>query len=87
MLRDRIVVGLRDGTMSEKLQMDRGLALETAKKRVRQNEAVKDQSRQLREETKDHSTTLGEMKIRNNWPKKGGTSGHPSQTTPKKRRS
>ena len=55
--------------------MDPGLTLETGKKRVRQNEAVEDQSRQLREETKDHATTLGEMKIRNNYPKKGGTSG------------
>ena len=35
MLSDRIIVGPRDGAMSEKLQMDPGLTLEIAKKRVR----------------------------------------------------
>ena len=47
-LHDRIIVGLRDGAITELLQMDPGLTLETAKKRVRQKEAVKDQSKQLR---------------------------------------
>ena len=40
MLCDRIVVGLRDGAMFEELQMDPGLTLEIAKKRVRQSEVV-----------------------------------------------
>ena len=34
MLSDRIIVGPRDGAMSEKMQMNPGLTLETAKKRV-----------------------------------------------------
>ena len=48
MLRDRIVVGIRDAHMSEKLQLDPDLTLETAKKKVRQREAVSEQGQQLR---------------------------------------
>ena len=40
MIRDRIVVGIRDSTLSERLQMDPDLTLEKAKKLVRQREAV-----------------------------------------------
>ena len=40
MLRDRIVVGIRDVALSERLQMDADLTLEKAKKQVRQKEAV-----------------------------------------------
>ena len=42
MLHGRIVVGLRDGAMFDKLQMVPGLILETDKKRVEQNGAAKD---------------------------------------------
>ena len=48
--------------------MDPGLTLETAKKRVRQSKAVKDQSRHLRKEIKDHAT-LGGLKVMQNWTK------------------
>lgn len=40
MLRDRIVVGIRDSAMSERLQLDPDLNLEKAMKLVRQREAV-----------------------------------------------
>ena len=40
MIRDRLVVGIRDTALSEKLQLDAGLTLETAKKAIRQREAV-----------------------------------------------
>ena len=40
MIRDRIVVGIRDEAMSQKLQLDADLTLESAKKMVRQREAV-----------------------------------------------
>lgn len=43
MLRDRIVVGIRDATLSEKLQMDSNLTLEQAVNKVRHSEAVKQQ--------------------------------------------
>lgn len=47
MLRDRIVVGIRDKALSEKLQMDPTLTLEGAKKLVRQKEAVKEHRQEL----------------------------------------
>ena len=48
MIRDRIVVGIRDEAMSQKLQLDADLTLESAKKMVRQREAVKEQQVQLK---------------------------------------
>ena len=39
-MRDRIVLGIRDKALSDHLQMDSSLTLETAKKKVRQREAV-----------------------------------------------
>ena len=47
MLRDRIVVGIRDKGLSDKLQMDATLTLETAKKLVRQKEAVREHRQEL----------------------------------------
>ena len=43
MLRDHLVVGIRDKELSKKLQMDAALMLEQAKKKIRQKEAVKQQ--------------------------------------------
>ena len=43
MIRDRIVVGIRDNSLSERLQMDSNLTLEKAKIQVRQREAVQEQ--------------------------------------------
>ena len=43
MVRDRIVVGIRNGALSEKLQLNADLALQTAITQVRQAEAVKKQ--------------------------------------------
>ena len=48
MIRDRLVVGIRDTTLSERLQMDPKLTLESAKKAIRQREAVHEQQRALR---------------------------------------
>lgn len=48
LIRDRIVVGIRDATLSEKLQMDAKLTLTTAVTRVRQSETVKQQQGVLR---------------------------------------
>ena len=47
MIRDRIVVGIRDISLSERLQLDSALTLETAKKAVRQREAVHEQNQAL----------------------------------------
>lgn len=43
MIRDRIVVGIRDQSQSARLQMDPELTLEKAKTLVRQREAVQEQ--------------------------------------------
>ena len=48
MLRDRIVVGIRDTRLSERMQLTADLTLESAKKQVRQKEAVSEQGQQLR---------------------------------------
>ena len=50
MIRDRIVVGIRDPGMSEKLQTDPDLTLEKAKKLVRQKEAAREHRRELQQE-------------------------------------
>ena len=47
MLRDRLVVGIKDNALSEYLQTDPELTIEKAKKAVRQGEAVKEQRQQL----------------------------------------
>ena len=43
MLRDRLVVGIRDSALSKKLQLDANLTLEKAKTSIRQHEAVQEQ--------------------------------------------
>ena len=43
LIQDRIVVGIRDSSLSTKLQMDADLTLEKAKQLVRQQEAVRGQ--------------------------------------------
>ena len=43
MIRDRLVVGIRDTSLSERLQLDPELTLEKAKKAIRQREAVHEQ--------------------------------------------
>ena len=48
MIRDRIVVGLRDAHLSEKLQLEADLTLDKAVTRARQAEAVKQQQSLLR---------------------------------------
>ena len=49
MIRDRLVVGIRDNALSEKLQLDAKLTLETAKTTIRQREAVREQQQTLKE--------------------------------------
>lgn len=49
MIRDRLVVGIKDTALSERLQMDADLTLDKAKKEVRQKEAVHEHQHILRE--------------------------------------
>ena len=48
MIRDRLVVGIRDAALSQQLQLDPELTLEKAKKKIRQREAVGEQQRELK---------------------------------------
>ena len=48
MIRDRIVVGLNDLALSEKLQMDSELTLSKATEAAREREAIKQQQKILR---------------------------------------
>ena len=48
MIRDRIVVGLRDPSLSESLQLDPTLTLEKAVTKVHQAEAIKKQQALIR---------------------------------------
>ena len=47
-IRDRLVVGIRDSALSETLQTDAKLTLETAKTKIRQREAVHEQQLELK---------------------------------------
>lgn len=57
MIRDRLVVGLLDCTLSERLQLDPELILEKAKRAARQKEAVKEQQQSLKSDLKAPGTT------------------------------
>lgn len=48
LIRDRIVVGLRDTSLSERMQLDKDLMLEKAVNMARQSEVVKRQQKDLR---------------------------------------
>ena len=52
LIRDRIVVGICNRALSEKMQFDEKLTLETATKLARENEAVRMQQSELREQQK-----------------------------------
>ena len=74
MIRDRIVVGIRNSTLSEKMQLDSELTLAKAVTQVRQAEAVKQQQSLLRSQ---HDAPIGVVKRG-----KGGTkSKKPNHTT------
>ena len=51
MIRDRLVVGIRNNLLLEQLQMDADLMLEKAKKLIRQKEAVHGQQSVLNNDT------------------------------------
>ena len=76
MLRDRIVVGIRNTALSERMQYEAGLTLEKAKTMARQKEAIAEQNSQLRgdgskqspivvEEVKGKPANKPQMKRRN----------------------
>ena len=63
MIRDRLVVGIRDTALSERLQMNAELTLEKAMKMIQQSEAVREQQTFLNEkEQKFESGNLDSLK-------------------------
>ncbi|UYV83983.1 K02A2.6-like [Cordylochernes scorpioides] len=75
LIRDRIVVGVRDKALSERMQLDSELTLEKAVKMVRQQEAVRQQQVDLqRSSTSKRSIRKKEKsaKTRSRCPKCGG---------------
>ena len=77
MIRDRIVVGLRDAKLSESLQLDPELTLEKAVTKARQAEAVKQQQLLVRGSSESqsasgshmHDTSLGAVTHKARWGK------------------
>ena len=61
LIRDRIVVGIRDASLSERLQMDTELTLEKAKTLVRQREAVREQQQTLKGEKMEAPSLIDAM--------------------------
>lgn len=64
MIRDRLVVGIRDGALSQRLQLDPTLTLEKAKKMVRQQEAVGEQQQLLKGTAAVDANSLDELQPR-----------------------
>ncbi len=56
MIRDRLVVGIRDKTLSQRLQMESDLTLGKAKRLIMQKEAVREQESVLKNLMKVHWT-------------------------------
>lgn len=79
MIRDRIVVGL-DEKLSENLQMDSSLTLQTAINKVRQNESVKKQQEILRNGSTDPPASPQVDKVNE---AKGKRDGRPRGSTKK----
>ena len=64
LIRDRIVVGIRDASLSKHLQMDPELTLEKAKRLVRQREAVHDQQHTLKREQIETSNVVDAISLK-----------------------
>lgn len=58
LIRDRLVVGIRDGALSERLQLESDLTLDNAMKLIRQREAVKVQQEILQKSQTKVDTSL-----------------------------
>ncbi len=70
MVRDRIVVGIRDSRLSEKMQMDPELTLEKAVTLARQSEAVKKQQATVRGHDRDTTSIEAIKGTRPKWKRK-----------------
>lgn len=72
MVRDRLVVGLRDKKLSEQLQLDSELTLERAVTRARQSECVKKQQDLLKSNFKAEATDVDSIQTKHKFDKDKG---------------
>ena len=63
MIRDRIVVGIQDNSLSERMQMDSDLTLEKAKRMVRQREVVHEHQEILKKNQGERSQECGKPAV------------------------
>ena len=82
MIRDRLVVGIRDSALSETLQTDAKLTLEAAKTKIRQREAVHEQQRELKGAQGGKPGNLDNLQSRRrtNYSDRRRESNHPRET-------
>ncbi|UYV67708.1 hypothetical protein LAZ67_5001667 [Cordylochernes scorpioides] len=73
MIRDRLVVGVKNFNLSEKLQLESELTLEKAIQIVRQSESVKNQQKEIRQDTEKRNVDVID--------RKGGRNGTNFQNT------
>ncbi|UYV66753.1 K02A2.6-like [Cordylochernes scorpioides] len=62
MIRDRLVVGVKNINLSEKLQLESELTLEKAIQIVRQSESVKNQQKEIRQDTENRNVDVIDRK-------------------------
>ena len=85
MIRDRIVVGIRDGRLAEKLQLNATLTLEKAVTEARQSEAVKKQQSTVRERGAGQPAGVSEVRRQHGYkPKHYGEQAKPSASRPRR---
>ena len=80
MIRDCLVVGIRDKSLSERLQMDAALTLEKAKTTIRQCEAIQDNRPLWKEDSSPDPITVDAL---NGKAKQFDKNSRKSTTTPK----
>ena len=78
MLRDRLVVGIRDAALSDKLQTEAALTLEKAKMLIRQKEAAKEHRRELQDNTEE--ATVGKVGAHRHFQNRSSSGGGKSQS-------
>ena len=79
-IRDRLVVGIRDKSLSERLQMDAALTLEKAKTAIRQREAIQDNRPLWKGDSSSDPITVDALKGK---AKQSDKNSRKSGTTPK----
>ena len=77
MIRYKLVVRILDTALSQQLQLDSGLTIEIAKKRICQREAVGEQHKELNG-GKDEPVNIQELQHPDQWKRKGTSKGVPN---------